>query len=370
MVKKWTKDEEKILRKLFPINTLADLLSAFPDRTGDSIDKKAYKLGLKKSANYDPNKGQVVTNEHRVAKILAREKFPIDTGELIERSGLALTERKLIRIISNLRDEGYDIMEVESGAGTSYSFVRTAGYDPEAYYNFHGEIETPVLMTGDWHIGNKYHARHAFESMLNAIDEYSVATVMIVGDMFQGMGVYRTEAADLSIKNLQKQVEVGRLYLSEIPKCVKDIGIVIGNHEIVAKGKHEIGYDMCKAVTLKEPRAHYYGPVGKVLLDGDWDYTMMHSMGSVGYAVSYKGQKIRDNLIQRPHILHLGHIHQPYNVPRPHICGGANTITSASLKRESGWEMMRGWTSIVGWYILNKWTPTHVSVDEFRPRVR
>jgi hypothetical protein len=126
---------------------------------------------------------------------------------------------------------------------------------------------------------------------------------------------------------------------------------------------------MCKAVAKEDPRAKYYGYVAKVLLDGDWDYTMMHTEGSVGYATSYKGQRIRDNLIQRPHILHFGHIHQGLDHPRPHVSGRASTVTSFSLQREGGWQMQKGNTSVVGWWILEKWSPTTKTMHEFVPRV-
>ena len=368
MVKRWTESEEEKIRLNYPVMPLSELMKMFPDRTGDSIDKKAYKLGLRKAGNYSSRRGEVVSVKDRVLSTLESEMYPITIDDLKENCEISKT-RELKRIIANLDEDGYDIKEISGGSGTSYVLVRTGGADPEMYYNFQGEIETPVLMTSDWHIGSRLHSRLGFEKMLETIEEYSVATVMIDGDMFQGMGVYRREAGDLRIFRLEDQKDVGADYLKEIPSCVKDIGITIGNHESVAKEKHQVGYDMCKAVAKEDSRATYYGHVAKVLLDGDWDYTMMHTEGAVGYATSYKGQRIRDNLIQRPHVLHFGHIHQGLDHPRPHTSGRASTITSFSLAREGGWQMQKGNTSIVGWYILNRWSPTHKSMDEFVPRV-
>jgi hypothetical protein len=364
---KWTKAEENKLKELYPVNSLPDLMRYFPDRTADSLDKKAYKMGLKKSVKYNPSKGIEEEPEDRVLNLLLKESFPVNIDKIVETAGIS--ERKTLRIINALRVDGYDINEIASGSGNLFGLVRTGAYDPENFYRFQGEIETPVLMTGDWHIKNKYHSRQAFELMLKAVEEYSVASVMIVGDIVQGLGVYRREAMDLLSGDIDSQKDEAIAYLKEFPDCVKTIGIVMGNHESAIKGKHKVGYDVCKAIASGEPRATYYGFVGKVLLDGDWDYTMMHTEGSVGYAVSYKGQRIRDVLVQQPHILHLGHIHQPYDVSRPHISGRASTITSAALKREGGWEMQKGWTSIVGWYILNKWSPTYKNITEFTPRV-
>jgi hypothetical protein len=369
MPKSWTKAEEDRLKELYPKLTLRELFSHFPDRSGDSLDKKAWKLGLRKASESDEDKKEEESPEKKVLRALQTEDFPIGIEEIATRTELRLSDRKLSAIIDSLSDDGYDISEVQTGTETKYGMVRTAGFNPDSFYKFQGEIETPVLMTGDWHIGNKQHSRTGFEKMLESIEENSVASLMIDGDMFQGLGVYKTEAADLSIFSLEKQVEVGASYLKEIPDCVKTIGITIGTHESVAKGRHTVGYDMCKAVAKEIPRARYYGFAGKLQLDGDWDYTMMHSDGAVGYAVSYKGQRIRDILVQQPHILHLAHIHVPYDLSRPHTLGRASTITSSSLKREGAWEVQKGWTSIVGWFILRNWSPTSKTLIEYAPKV-
>jgi len=367
MPKKWSEDEVAKLSEYYPTTPLSQLLNVFPDRTGDSIDKKAYKLGLKKASAYNASKGEILTDEEQVLQILITEDLPIEIETLVERTGL--TSRKIRLAMKSLMEDGYDITEIVGGSDRLYGLVRTGVYDPENFYRFQGEIETPVLMTGDWHLGNRLHSRQAFEHMLESIEEYSPATVMIDGDLLQGFGVHTRELIDISIKTIDEQVEEGVEYLKEIPNCVKTIGITMGNHESKIKGKWKVGFDACKAVAKEVPRAKYFGFVGKVLLDGDWDYTMMHTEGGVGYAVTYKGQRIRDNLIQRPHILHLAHIHQPYNHPRPHVSGGASTITAGTLKREGGWELQKGWTSLIQYYIMKSWSPTKVSMESFTPRV-
>lgn len=367
MPKRWTKSETETLTRHYPTTPLSQLLKLFPDRTGDSIDKKAYKLGLRKASNYNPSKGDVIEPEEIILLTLMGENMPVGIDVLIEKT--AISERKVLRAIKALRADGYDIKEIARATGPSYGLVRTGHFDPENFYRFQGEIETPVLQTGDWHLGNKLHSRKAFEILCETAEEFSVATVMVNGDLLQGLGVHKRELMDISMPNIDTQVDEAVMYLNEIPDCVKTIGITMGNHESKIKGKWRVGFDACKAVAMRVPRAEYYGFVGKLLLDGDWDYTMMHTEGSVGYAVTYKGQRIRDNLIQRPHVLHLAHIHQPYNHPRPHISGGANTITAGSLKREGGWELQKGWTSIIHWYIMKKWSPTRVSMETFRPRV-
>lgn len=370
MPKKWTEEEEEKLKKHYPTKPLSELMELF-DRSGDSVDKKAYKLGLKKAPEYDSSTGKMLTLEELILNRLKTEDFPVDREYIEENIGVPITERKMIRAVERLNDDGYDIDTLFRGQDKFYFLVRTAGYDPEAFYRYKGEIETPVAQTGDWHIANKLHSRSAFEELCDCLEENSVATLMICGDMFQGLGVYTREAGDLQpgMHILERQVDEGEMYLDEIPDCVTNIGIVIGNHESVAKQKYKLGYDMCKAVAKTDPRATYYGYVAKVLLDGEWDYVMTHTEGGVGYAATYKGQRYRDNMIERPHILHIGHIHQPYVHPRPHSSNASVTVTSPTLKREGAYETMRGWTSIIGWYIMDSWSPTYSRFDLYTPRV-
>ena len=51
--KLWTKDEDELLIKLYPIHHIDDILNKFPDRSRNSIIKRAIKLNLK-SIDYNP----------------------------------------------------------------------------------------------------------------------------------------------------------------------------------------------------------------------------------------------------------------------------------------------------------------------------
>lgn len=365
MGKLWTPQEEAFLREHYPTRPNAEIAQTL-NRSLRAIDNKALSLGLSKSPYFNAQLGEEVEPHILVLGLLQASEFPISKQDLMDRTNIRPLE--LSRIVHRLRDDGYDIKEINCDVDTSYGLIREGGFDTEHYYKFLGKIETPVVMTSDWHIGNRQHSRQAFLQLLDCIEEHSVATVMINGDLLQGKGVHKREAMDLLMPDLDYQIDVAEEYLNMIPSCVKHIGITMGNHESKVKGNIRVGWDMCKTVAKRVQNAFYYGQVALVQLDGEWEYMMMHTEGSVGYAVSYKGQRIRDNLIQRPHILHLGHIHQPYNIPRPHVSGGANTITSGSLKRESGWEMQRGWTSIIQWYVLHRWSPTRCLIENFRPR--
>jgi len=368
MKRLWKEYEEELLRKEYP-TTPAKVLAGQLNRSVGSVENKAKRMGLKKSIYYDRDIGEEITPERIILGVLQRSKHPLTFEQLMENSNLGLSELSFARELEKLRLEGYDIKGLETARGKLYGLVRTSEFDPTKYYKQMGEIKTPVLMTGDWHVGNKYHSHQAFMDLLACCEEYSVATVVINGDLLQGKGVHRREAMDLIMLDLDYQIDTAVSMLNMIPKCVEQIAIVMGNHESFVKGNIRVGWDMCASVARRVPRAVYYGGVANIELDDKWEYLAFHGEGAVGYAVSYKGQRIRDNLVQRPHILHLAHIHQPYDIPRPHQSGRASTITSASLKRESTWEMQRGWTSIIGWWILHYWSPRRKLLEEFSPKV-
>lgn len=76
--KRWTDDEEKLLRENYADSTLKELLQMFPDRTERSINRKAANMGLKKSAEAIRRMG------YESAKIGYVDKYPYITKELLE----------------------------------------------------------------------------------------------------------------------------------------------------------------------------------------------------------------------------------------------------------------------------------------------
>jgi len=278
-----------------------------------------------------------------VLACLKKRLTPMTIQDIQEQTGLPIW--MIEEALKYLDRRGYHIKKIVSGEHTYYSLVRDGTHTK---FVLTGDIETPIVLTGDFHVGSNQFVLEAYKRMLRDIDEYSVKHVCIAGDLLQGRGVYRTEFHDLAIPDISGQIEYAVSLLKEIPSSV-GIHLVMGNHEEKIKGNVEVGLDALLLVSRQLPNCKYYGSVANLRLNKDFTYMMMHGSGPVTMGVTYRAERIWRELIEKPNILHLGHTHQSFVVRK------GNTwwiISSGSLQRTNAWLMSKGWNAKVGYFIL------------------
>jgi len=259
---------------------------------------------------------------------------------------VVLSSNDIRAYLKILQAKGYDIKEITSGQERLYVLIRTSSLKEEEMYRVHGSIETPIIITSDWHIGSKGFYKIAFDFLLKDVEQFGVNDVLLAGDLLQGRGVYRTEMADLLIPTVGEQIEVAVDLLSKLPARVH---LVTGNHEEKIKGSIHIGLDVLKILSKQLDHVFYYGNVAQFDLNKEYRYMMMHGSGSPTEATSYRVEKIWRELLFKPNILHIGHTHQLNLVQK-----GINKwgIISGTLQRTSSWLLSKGFTAKVGWIIL------------------
>lgn len=305
-----------------------------------------------------------------ILEILKNEKYPLTEEELlttVEReTGLALSKRDLESYLDVLEDQGYDIKKITAREHDSYVLVRHAESDEDEIYRPLGQIDTPVLLTGDFHIGHKNFSRQAYEAMVQDIEEYGIEDVLAVGDIVQGLGVHRQERKDLKYTSIDKQVDVACDLLSDITKNAT-FHCTIGNHEEKIKGKHKVGFDPLKAISKRLDNFKYYGSVMTFDFNGSFSYTGMHTSGTPSYSISYPLQKVMRNLPDpRPDILHIGHIHRLCWFSKP---GNKLLLCSGTLQREASYIIWKGHIAELGWLILEEFDRENKLVRERTPEV-
>lgn len=305
--------------------------------------------------------------EDSVLELLQSEEYPLSKEKMIdklERKTMHdIDKLRLKEAIDNLERRGYDIKKMKHRDKTKITLVRYAETDKKLMYKPLAKIETPVLMSGDWHIGHKGFSEQAFNFLVDDLHKYDIENLMLAGDILQGLGVHPQEAKDIIEPDIDSQIDFGVSYLEQIPDYV-DIYATIGNHEMKLKGKHKVGFDILKALSNRVDNFSYFGSTAEFELNGKYRYLMMHGSGGNTYAKSYRLQKVWRSLPDpRPDIVHMGHMHtlQPVPMP-PNKC----LYTSGTLQRGTSYTIWKGHRTELGHYILNDYTEEG---DDLRKRV-
>jgi len=305
---------------------------------------------------------------HSVLSALRSVEAPVLLKDLAE--AVSLDERTVLIAINLLEDQGYDIKELSNRTADNqlerrFVLVRYGENDMERYYRSFGEIETPMILTSDQHIGSYGFSEIAWNQMLKDVDEFGIKTIIMPGDVYQGRGVHRMELQDCKSLSADDQVEWGINYLNQFPSSVH-FHSVIGNHEEKMKGNVNIGHDMLLSTAKQMTRFHYYGHVAKLTLNKKFSMLMIHTSGPPAYAKTYKAERIFDQLLERPHLLITGHHHQLFTVGRP-----PNTVVAqcGTLQRENSYLLNKGVTAQVGYLILHEFSEDSSTFQFRRPKV-
>ena len=291
-----------------------------------------------------------------ILAILRDSNIPLSLDEIRQStftfSNVSLNQEKIKKCMDRLIDRGYDIREVMVGNNKKYYLARTGELELPVWRSMN-RVRLPILFTGDWHIGSSSFYERGIDDMLEAIDAYKIKTVLHLGDLLQGLGVYKKELKDLVIHDIDGQIEKASEILNRFSRRVS-IHLVMGGHEEVLKGRHEVGLDALSVLARMVRNLNYYGD--RMLLQFNKKYTIygIHSSGSSTLASSYRVERIFRELVEKPTILAIGHTHKLYSISKPphHLL-----LEVGTLQRESSYIINKGLTSMLGYYILLTFKP-------------
>jgi len=298
--------------------------------------------------------------------LLQKSKGPMEFKTLlskIKRKIIGANTEAVKSAISSLIIEGYDIKEIRYGKTKLYALVRYPDREEKDMYRTHGQIKTPLLLTSDWHLGSKGFYKIGYNKLKKDVEEYSIESMAIAGDLIQGRGVYSTELNELLIVSLGDQISYAIDLLNEINT---DIHLISGNHEEKVQGSVQVGLDPLKLVATGCDHVHYYGHVANLDLNKKYKYTMMHGAGAVTLASTQMIEKIWRSMVNKPNILHMGHNHQIDYVRKGQNKVGLN---SGTLQRTNAWLLQKGFNAKIGWLIIESMDDETMVIIDRHPKL-
>lgn len=209
------------------------------------------------------------------------------------------------RVIDDLRNRGYTVGEYARDGELVYqldTFIQ-----PPSITKRHIPNEFTFAIISDTHFGSKYAKIEELKQFYDIIDARGIKHVDHVGDMIDGLNVYKGQISELKCCTLDDQID---LVVNEFPhKKNIETDFIIGNHDF--SFVKSVGIDVGKLISQRRSDMKYLGQFTTILDFGGIKLELVHYTGSMAWGISYRAQKyLRDYIGRSPAMLALGHAHK------------------------------------------------------------
>jgi hypothetical protein len=207
-------------------------------------------------------------------------------------------------------------------------------------------------LIGDTQFGSLYEAKDCLKAFYDRIAKEGISLVLHTGDVLDGHRVYKGQEFELHALGWQKQ----RDWFAQMAPKVDGVTtyFITGNHDLSLKKL--AGIDVGPELEHVRPDWKFLGEdSGTVTLttkEGQELVVMLlHPGGGSAYAVSYRAQKIVEQIEggRKPHIIGIGHYHKADFMPSYRNVG---VIQSGCFQFQTPFMLTRGLAAHVGGWIL------------------
>jgi DNA polymerase II small subunit/DNA polymerase delta subunit B len=204
---------------------------------------------------------------------------------------------------------------------------------------------------GDTHLGSLCEKIDYLNIYYNELEERGITTVLCAGDLIDGWNIYKGQLFEQHKRGWKEQKS---WFVEQFPvrQNIKT-KFITGNHD--SSFTKTVDIEVGKELAAAREDLEFIGEdIGDVYFqvpgsDKQCKVTLIHPDGGTAYALSYKPQKIIEQLEggSKPHLLVIGHFHKAEFLPnyRNVACLQAGTFQSQTpfMKRKGLSAMMGGW---------------------------
>lgn len=186
----------------------------------------------------------------------------------------------------------------------------------------------------DTHLGSTAQQISMLRQVYDIFDSEGVKQVFHLGDLTDGIGVYRGQIQEQWLRTMDDQVEYA---VEEYPRRsgIKT-SLIAGNHDLAATLSG--GLDPMRALASRRDDIRYLGPLSAWVNVGPIELHMLHPRGGRGYALSYRLQKLIESYEggRKPRVAACGHWHSACMIEERNVLGLLPGCLCAQTSYERG----------------------------------
>ncbi len=175
-----------------------------------------------------------------------------------------------------------------------------------------------LLFIADLHFGSKYFSRSIFAKLINFLNlrGEEINTIIIAGDLVDGVGRFSDQKQEILVHSLQAQYEGLATLLKEVPSHIQII-VIPGEHDATQTVLPQPGIDKQIGKTLlKLPNLKSYGNPLRFSIE-DLNFLVFHGQGNDMLFQKHLQQEPTNLILGIQHLLEYRHLCPEYGSFNP-----------------------------------------------------
>lgn len=205
---------------------------------------------------------------------------------------------------------------------------------------------------GDTHLGSLYEAKDALQAMYGIFKSEGIKDVLHGGDLIDGIRVYRGQEYEIHSHGWAAQRDHFVKVAPRVPGITTHF--ITGNHD--GSMKTAAGVDVGGELADRRPDWHFcgedYADIEFVTGNGrKFRVSMIHPGGGSSYAISYRAQKIAEQMEggTKPNLLCIAHFHKADFLP---AYRNIAILQCGTFQRQTPFMVRGGLSAHVGGWIV------------------
>ncbi len=319
---------------------------------------------------------RMTVHESQVYRLLRTKNMTVGELSRTINKPTGVSKEYIYTVMQSLRDKGFavNIDEARKEVILDKSDLLKKGIQPlELEPLYKHRIRIGVI--SDTHYASKYQQPTLINTAYTIFDEEKVDFVLHMGDMVDGIKMYRGQEQEIFLHSADEQANYA---IEQYPyrKAYKTY-VVAGNHDL--SFKKIAGYDIVKQICSQRDDLVYKGEIGAhTFRIKNLTFETLHPTGGIPYAKSYRIQKLIEAAlgdviaqVRRtkdvsilPQFMFVGHLHIANYTP--HI--GVDGFMVPCMQAQTPYLRAKGLQPELGIYIIDircddEWNVNRIVLD-------
>lgn len=294
-----------------------------------------------------------------VIQRVLKERSPFDLQEFSQQVGVTVDVVK--HVIDSLKEQGYTFEKSDSYVLRGKNPNEQTIFDARKYLD---NINLHFGLISDTHMSSVKERLDSLHAMYDRFQKEGVRLVLHVGDITDGVGVFRGH--EFELKHQGQTAQINHVTANYPKREGITTAFITGNHDLRATERG--GVDPGVPISQARPDLIYLGQMAaEVKLADNVRMDLLHPAGGTAYALSYKAQRMINNMNPKdiPDVMAHGHYHTSFYMRYRNI----DFLQVPSFKDDGQFEKRLGLNSTIGGWLVDAQIGEGGKITRFQPEL-